>query len=69
MHFRQPGRKPLRFRNLETKKHRAFLFNPGDGTKQDLAEFTADSSCGWQAPEFPIFRDWVVVLDQRVWKF
>jgi hypothetical protein len=64
--FSPNGRKPLRFRNLEAKKHRVLLFNPGDGTKQDFAEFTPDSAGAWQSPEFPVFRDWVVVLDQRV---
>jgi len=64
--FSPNGRKPLRFQNLEAKRHRAFLFNPGDGSKQDFAEFMPDSSGAWQTPEFPIFRDWVIVLDQRL---
>jgi hypothetical protein len=63
--FSPNGRKALRFRSLESKSCRALLFNPSDGTKQDLGQFTPDSSGSWQAPEFPVFRDWIMILDQR----
>lgn len=57
--------KALRFRNLEPKPHRAFLYNPSDGTEVDFGHITPDASGVWQAPEFPVIRDWVMVLDQR----
>ena len=55
---------PGKFQNLEPKTYHAFLFNPGDGTEQTLSNITPDGTGAWQSPEFPIFRDWVVVLDQ-----
>jgi len=57
--------KPLVFRNLESGAYRAFLFNPSDGTEQALGQVQPDASGTWQAPEFPIFRDWVLVLDRK----
>ena len=64
--FTPTGGKALLFHNLEAGAYRAFLFNPSDGTEQPLGRFQPDASGSWQAPEFPIFRDWVVVLDRKV---
>ncbi len=63
--FTPTGGKALLFRNLEAGTYRAFLFNPSDGTEQPLGRIQPDASGNWQAPEFPIFRDWVVVLDRK----
>lgn len=56
---------PLTFKNLERRSYRAFFFNPSDGSEQPLGEITPDDSGTWKTPEFPIFRDWVVVLDRK----
>jgi hypothetical protein len=63
--FTPSGGKALQFRNLEQARYRAFLFNPSDGTEQPLGAVTPDASGAWKGPEFPIFRDWVLVLDRR----
>jgi hypothetical protein len=58
--------KALSFTGLEPEKnYRAYLFNPSDGTELAWGIVRADKSGKWQAPEFPIIRDWVVVLDHR----
>lgn len=63
--FSPTGGKALRFRNLDAGSYRAFLFNPSDGTEQSWGQIRPDASGVWQAPEFPIFRDWIVVLDRK----
>jgi hypothetical protein len=62
--FTPTGGRPLKFQNLEPKQYRVFLFNPSDGTELALGNATPDAGA-WQSPEFPIFRDWVIVLDQK----
>jgi hypothetical protein len=62
--FTPTGMKALRFRNLPSFATRAYLFNPSDGTEVPLGTIAADGSGIWKAPEFPIFRDWVMVLDR-----
>ena len=58
--------KALTFSGLEAgKTYRAFLFNPSDATEISWGSIQADSSGVWKAPEFPIIRDWVVVLDHK----
>lgn len=61
--FSPSGTKALRFRNLPSFAKRVYLFNPSDGSRVQLGRVEADSSGAWKAPEFPIFRDWVMVLD------
>jgi hypothetical protein len=61
--FAPTGMKALRFRNLPSFTKRAYLFNPSDGTEISLGKVAPDVSGVWRAPEFPIFRDWVMVLD------
>lgn len=56
--------KALTFKNLDVKPHEAFFFNPSDGSEQPIGSVTPNESGEWKAPEFPIFRDWVLVLEQ-----
>jgi hypothetical protein len=63
--FTPVGRKALHFRNLEPGEYRGFLFNPSDGSEIAIGSVTPDASGNWPGPEFPIFRDWVVVLDRK----
>jgi hypothetical protein len=59
------GMHPLHFRKLEAALNHAFLFNPSDGTEVDLGKVEPDAAGDWQAPEFPIFRDWVLVIQRN----
>lgn len=63
--FSPGGMKALKFKSLEAAQYRAFFFNPSDGSEHAIGSITPGSSGEWQAPEFPIFRDWVVVLDRK----
>lgn len=63
--FAPNGRKAVRFRNLEPADYNAFFWNPSDGSTHAIGRVRPDSSGAWQAPEFPIFRDWVIVLDRK----
>jgi len=62
--FSPTGWKALSFNSVGTGFH-AFFWNPSDGTEHDMGAVTPDTDGNWQAPEFPIFRDWVVVLEKR----
>ncbi|HVT91936.1 MAG TPA: DUF4038 domain-containing protein [Bryobacteraceae bacterium] len=57
--------KALQFSKLEAGTYRAFLYNPSDGAEVDFGLFSPDASGAWKAPEFPVIRDWVMVLDRR----
>lgn len=63
--FTPRGGKALQFHNLEAGQYRALLFNPSDGTEQRIGSFSPDGSGAWKGPEFPIFRDWVMVLERK----
>jgi hypothetical protein len=63
--FTPVGRKALHFRNLEAGEYHGYLFNPSDGSEIPIGSVTPDASGNWPGPEFPIFRDWVVVLDRK----
>lgn len=64
--FTPAGTKALRFRNLPSFAKRVYLFNPSDGSEAPLGNVAGTDASGvWKAPEFPIFRDWVMVLDAR----
>jgi len=63
--FAPTGRKPIRFHGLPAFVKRAYFFNPSDGTEVQLGSVAPDGEGGWKVPEFPIFRDWVVVLDTK----
>jgi hypothetical protein len=54
------------FRNLNAATTwRGFFFNPSDGTEVPMENVQPDSSGSLKPPEFPIFRDWVMVLEQK----
>jgi hypothetical protein len=57
--------KALAFRGLEAGRYRAFLFNPSNGGEQSWGTVQVDATGVWKSPEFPIIRDWVVVLDRK----
>jgi hypothetical protein len=60
------GGKALQFGGLEAGTYSAFLFNPSDGMEVALnGNFTLDKLGAWRAPEFPVFRDWVMVLKRK----
>lgn len=63
--FSPTGSHALHFRNLESRRYKGFFFNVGDGTEQSFGEVLPDAEGAWQAPEFPIFRDWAIVLDLK----
>jgi hypothetical protein len=55
----------IQFHKLEPVPHRAFFFNPSNGTELAIGRIQPDSSGNYQAPELPIFRDWILVLDRK----
>jgi hypothetical protein len=57
--------KALVFHGLDPGSYRAFLFNPSDGSEVAWGNAQVDGAGNWRAPEFPVIRDWVVVLDRR----
>jgi hypothetical protein len=64
--FIPSGRTTVKLKNLAPRgPYRAFLFNPSDGTQRGIGDAAPDASGNWQAPELPIFRDWVVVLERK----
>jgi hypothetical protein len=63
--FSPTGWKALQFRNLEVATYEGFFFNPSDGTEHPFGEVQPDGAGAYRAPEFPIFRDWVIVLHQK----
>jgi hypothetical protein len=54
------------FRNLKASGYRAFFFNPADGSETEIGSISPDASGSWKIGEFPIFQDWVVVLESKV---
>jgi hypothetical protein len=63
--FCPSGFKPVTFKNLEVANYRGFFFNPSDGMETAIENIQPDRSGTWKPPEFPIFRDWVIVLEQK----
>ncbi len=63
--FSPTGWNALQFRNLAPHTYRGFFFNVSDGTEISFGEVKPDAAGMWKAPEFPIFRDWVIVLDRK----
>ena len=59
------GFTPLQLSHLDSGSYRAFFLNPSDGTEVALGNVNPDSNGIWKAPEFPIFRDWVLVLENK----
>lgn len=63
--FSPAGWKAIQFRNLETATYEGFFFNPSDGTEHHFGDVQPDAAGSYRAPEFPIFRDWVIVLHRK----
>ncbi len=63
--FLPATRSSVKLHNLESGPYRAFFFNPSDASERDLGDVSPDASGAWQAPDVPIFRDWVLVLERR----
>jgi hypothetical protein len=63
--FIPSARSTVKVRLEGAKPHRAFFFNPSDGTERQIGEASPDASGMWQAPELPIFRDWILVVETR----
>jgi hypothetical protein len=63
--FCPSGLKPITFNHLDAATYSAFFFNPSDGTQVPIDNVRPDSSGTWKAAEFPIFRDWVIVLEPK----
>jgi len=59
--FSPVGWKALQFKEVPAGMT-AFFWNPSDGAEHAIGPVMPDAEGHWQAPEFPIFRDWVVVL-------
>jgi hypothetical protein len=57
-------KKPV-FSQLQRTSYKALFFNPSDGTEVPIGDVTPDETGGWTGAEFPIFRDWVIVLDHK----
>lgn len=45
-------------------RYRAFFFNPATGNEKLIGSVTADSDGNWRIPIFPVFQDWVVVIER-----
>jgi len=63
--FYPSGGKAARLQRLPAGKYRASFFNPSDGVQEDIGRIEISGDGIWHAPEFPIFRDWVLILDER----
>ena len=50
---------------LPPATYKAFFFNPSDGTEVPIGNVTPDPTGMWKGAEFPIFRDWVMVLEHK----
>jgi hypothetical protein len=53
------------FHHLESGTHKAFFFNPANGSELPIGEITPDAEGTWKVPEIPIFQDWVIVLEHK----
>lgn len=51
--------------NLPAGSYRAFFFNPSDGTQIEIGQVSPDANGKWTLPPIPIFRDWVIVLENK----
>ncbi|HYK34312.1 DUF4038 domain-containing protein [Alloacidobacterium sp.] len=63
--FSPMGFKAITFHQLQAATYKAFFFNPSDGTEVQVGNISPDNGGIWKAPEFPIFRDWVIVLEHK----
>ena len=63
--FVPPGGATIKFEKPDFVPRRGFFSNPTDGTEIAFSDIKADNSGAIQAPELPIFRDWILVLDRK----
>jgi hypothetical protein len=63
--FSPPSFAPVTFHHLSAGSYRAFLFNPSDGSEVQIGSIIPDASGTWKSIEFPILRDWVIVLENK----
>ena len=63
--FAPPSFTPVTFHHLSTGSYRAFLFNPSDGSEVQIGSITPDANGAWKSIEFPILRDWIIVLENK----
>lgn len=63
--FLPPGGATVKFRNPGFEPRRGFFFNPSDGTEIAFDKLQHDDAGMIAAPELPVFRDWVLVLDRK----
>jgi len=47
-------------------QYRAFFFNPATGKEQAIGAVHPDAAGDWRPPVFPIYQDWVIVIE-RAW--
>ncbi len=63
--FCPPMWDPPRIQQLEPGvQYRAAFFNPANGKEHSAGEVHADSTGNWRPPVFPIFQDWVLILEK-----
>jgi hypothetical protein len=53
------------FNHLDAGSYKASFFNPSDGSEVAIGTISPDAGGSWKLPEIPIFRDWVVVLENK----
>ena len=63
--FSPPSFAPVTFHHLSAGSYRAFLFNPSDGSEVQIGSITPDASGTWKSIEFPILREWIIVLENK----
>lgn len=44
--------------------YKAFFFNPATGKDHPIGAVTADAQGAWRPPVFPVFQDWVIVMEK-----
>jgi hypothetical protein len=63
--FQPAAYNAVSFNHLDAGKYRAFFLNPSDGIETEIGMVTPDANGSWKPPEVPIFRDWVIVLENK----
>jgi hypothetical protein len=63
--FVPPAWDPPMVKALESDvSYRALFFNPATGKETVIGPVTPDASGNWRPPVFPVYQDWVVVLQK-----
>jgi hypothetical protein len=57
--------KAVTFKNVPAGTYKAFFFNPSDATETPIGDVSPEADGSWKPPEVPIFRDWVIVLENK----